>query len=150
VLVGDTPPLALRDWRYVAVAVLASVAVMLWQRGIGRAGTLLIVLDAAGLGLFSVTGTLKALTFAVEPAGAILLGVITGIGGGIARDLLVGEVPLVLRRDVYALASLAGATAAVLGQRAELSPDIVAPAAAALCFALRIIAWRQRWQLPTG
>lgn len=149
VLVGDTPPLAVRDWRYLAVAVLASIAVLLWQRGIGRASTLLIVLDAAGLGLFSVTGTLKALSLGVEPAGAVLLGVMTGIGGGIARDLLVGEVPLVLRRDVYALAALAGATAAALGQRAGFSPDVVAPVAAALCFAVRLIAWRRRWQLPT-
>ena len=149
VLVGDTPPLALRDWRYLAAAMLATVAVLLWQRGIGRASAILIVLDAAGLGLFSVTGTLKALALGVEPAGAILLGVMTGIGGGIARDLLVGEVPLVLRRDVYALASLAGASAAALGQRLGMSPDLVAPAAAALCFVLRVIAWRRRWQLPT-
>lgn len=150
VLLGETPPLAIRDWRYLAAAVLASVAVLLWQRGIGRAVVVVVVLDAAGLGLFTVAGTLKALALGVEPVGAVALGVLTGIGGGMARDLLVGEIPLVLRRDVYALAAVAGAVVAAIGHGLGLPLQLVAPAAAAVCFVVRMIAWRRRWQVPTS
>ena len=149
VLLGESPPLALRDWRYLSVAVFASAATRVWQRQIRRAAAVVVVLDAAGLGLFTVAGTLKALALAVEPVGAIALGLITGIGGGMLRDLLVGEIPLVLRRDVYALAALAGATTAAVGQRLGLPVEVLAPAAAAVCFVVRVVAWRKRWQVPT-
>jgi uncharacterized membrane protein YeiH len=147
-LLGQSPPLALGDWRYVASCVLASVVVLLWRRPFGRAASVVLVLDAAGLSLFAVSGTLAALSLSVEPVGAILIGVLTGIGGGMARDLLVGEVPLVLRRDVYALAALAGAVVTVVGTGASLPLDLVAPAAAIVCFAVRVVAWRRGWNLP--
>ncbi len=147
VLLDQSPPVALGDWRYVAACVLAGVVVLLWPRAPGRAAGVVIVLDGAGLALFAVTGTLRALELAVEPVGAILVGVLTGIGGGIARDLLVGEIPFVLRRDVYALAALAGAVAAVLGYALGLPLSIVAPFAAIVCFLTRIVAWRRGWNL---
>jgi uncharacterized membrane protein YeiH len=147
VLLGQTPPIALGDWRYVACCVLASFVVLLWHRGLGRAATVVVVLDAAGLALFAVTGTLRALMLSVEPVGAIVVGVLTGIGGGIARDLLVGEIPFVLRRDVYALAALAGAVAVIVGYQLSLPLDLVAPSAAMVCFVLRVIAWRRGWNL---
>lgn len=150
VLLGETPPLAIRDWRYLAAAALASVVVLLWQRDIGRAAVVVVVLDAAGLGLFTVAGTLKALALGVEPVGAVAVGVLTGIGGGMVRDLLVGEIPLVLRRDIYALAALAGATVAAAGHGLGVPPEWLAPSAAAVCFVVRMIAWRRRWQVPTS
>jgi uncharacterized membrane protein YeiH len=147
VLLDQSPPLALGDWRYVAACVLASVVVLVWHRGLGRAAGIVVVLDAAGLALFAVTGTLRALTLSVEPVGAIVVGVLTGIGGGIARDLLVGEIPFVLRRDVYALAALAGAVATVVGYELALPLGLVAPSAAIVCFVTRVIAWRRGWNL---
>ena len=147
VLLDQSPPLALDDWRYVAASVLASIVVLVWHRGLGRAAGIVVVLDAAGLALFAVTGTLRALTLSVEPVGAILVGVLTGIGGGIARDLLVGEIPFVLRRDVYALAALAGAAATVVGYQLSLPLGLVAPSAAIVCFVTRVIAWRRGWNL---
>lgn len=147
VLLGQTPPIALGDWRYVASCVLASIVVLIWHRGLGRAAGIVVLLDAAGLALFAVTGTLRALTLSVEPVGAILVGVLTGIGGGIARDLLVGEIPFVLRRDVYAVAALAGAIAVVVGYQLALPLGLVAPSAAVVCFVTRVIAWRRGWNL---
>jgi uncharacterized membrane protein YeiH len=148
VFLDQSPPFALGDWRYVAACVLASIVVLLWPRALSRAAAIVVVLDAAGLALFAVTGTLRALTLSIEPVGAILIGVLTGIGGGIARDLLVGEIPFVLRRDVYALAALAGAVVTVAGSQLALPLTLVAPAAALVCFVTRVTAWRRGWNLP--
>jgi uncharacterized membrane protein YeiH len=147
VLLDQSPPLALGDWRYVAACVLAGVVVLLWPRALGRAASIVIVLDAAGLALFAVNGTMTALELSVEPVGAVLVGVLTAIGGGIARDLLVGEIPFVLRRDVYALAALAGAVVTVVGYRLALPLSLVGPFAAMVCFVTRVIAWRRGWNL---
>ena len=147
VLLDQSPPLALGDWRYVAACVLAGVVVLLWPRALGRAAAIVIMLDAAGLALFAVSGTTTALTLSVEPVGAILVGVLTAIGGGIARDLLVGEIPFVLRRDVYALAALAGAVVTVVGYQLSLPLNVVGPFAATVCFVTRVIAWRRGWNL---
>jgi uncharacterized membrane protein YeiH len=146
-LLDQSPPLALGDWRYVAACVLAGVVVLLWPRALGRAAAIVIVLDAAGLALFAVNGTMTALTLSVEPVGAILVGVLTAIGGGIARDLLVGEIPFVLRRDVYALAALAAAVVTVVGYQLSLPLNVVGPFAALVCFVTRVVAWRRGWNL---
>jgi len=147
VLLDQSPPLALGDWRYVAACVLAGVVVLLFPRALGRAAAIVIVLDAAGLALFAVNGTMTALTLSVEPVGAALVGVLTAIGGGIARDLLVGEIPFVLRRDVYAVAALAGAVITVVGYQLSLPLSVVGPFAALVCFVTRVIAWRRGWNL---
>jgi len=108
-------------------------------------------LDAAGLALFAVSGTLKALAFHLAPVAATLLGVMTGIGGGMLRDLLVAEVPLVLRAELlYAVAALAGVVVVVVGHALDLPSAPIAIVGAALCFALRVLAIRRGWRLPVA
>jgi uncharacterized membrane protein YeiH len=107
-----------------------------------------LVLDAAGLALFAVVGTQKALAYRLNPVAAALLGMLTGIGGGMLRDALVAEIPTVLRGDLYAVAALAGAAVVVVGHVLQLSPTWVAIAGAAVCFGLRFMAIRRGWQLP--
>jgi uncharacterized membrane protein YeiH len=107
------------------------------------------MLDAAGLGLFTATGTLLALKAGVPAVGACILGMLTGIGGGLARDILTGEIPVVLRQEVYALAALLGAIAVVLGFKAGLPSTPLVLSAAALIFMVRVVALRQRWSVPT-
>ena len=147
-LIGAAPPAAISDWRYILVPVLAGLLVF-WVPGIVRRLRHAVVLfDAAGLALFAVSGTQKALTFDLNPLAAVLLGVLTGIGGGMVRDLLVNEVPTVLRREIYAVASLAGAAVVVLGDWLRLPPAPVATTAALLCFGLRLVAIWRNWNLP--
>jgi uncharacterized membrane protein YeiH len=120
-----------------------------WAPGIVRRLHHAVVLfDAAGLALFAVSGTQKALAFDLNPLAAVLLGVLTGIGGGMVRDLLVNEVPTVLRREIYAVACLAGAAVVVLGDWLRLPPAPVAVTAALLCFGLRMVAIWRKWHLP--
>jgi uncharacterized membrane protein YeiH len=107
-----------------------------------------LVFDAAGLALFAVAGAEKALAYGLHPAPAALLGMLTGIGGGMARDILLAEVPLVLRAELYAVAGLAGATIVVLGDRLNAPSSLAAFLGAALCFGLRLTAVRRGWHLP--
>ena len=104
--------------------------------------------DAIGLGLFAVTGTAKALAAGLNPLAAMLLGMLTGIGGGIARDILAARIPVVLQADLYAVAALAGAGVVVLGVLLHLPAIPVAVAGAVVCFGLRLGAIRRGWRLP--
>ena len=104
--------------------------------------------DAVGLSTFVISGTYKALSFGLNPVAACLLGVLTGIGGGMVRDLLVQEIPIVLRREIYAVAGLAGALIVVVGHYWRLPPTAITVVAAIVCFGLRLISIRRNWQLP--
>ena len=106
--------------------------------------------DAAGLGLFAVTGTQKALGYGLSPIMAPLLGMLSGIGGGMLRDVLVVEIPTVLRSDLYAVAALAGAVVVVMGDQLGIPASAAAIAGAAICFCLRLLAIHRGWQLPSA
>ena len=124
-----------------------------WLFSIGRPrklGTPLLIFDGAGLAFFAVSGSLKACQYAAPPVAAVLLGALTGIGGGMARDILVSEIPTVLRADLYAVAALAGAAVVVTGTLLKLPFGLVTGAGLILCFGLRLIAIRRGWHLPTA
>lgn len=149
-IIGVHPPPGIGDWRYILVPVLAGLATFAWGGRIRRMREYVQVLDAGGLALFAVSGAQKALDFHLAPLTAVLLGMLTGIGGGMLRDMLAAEVPSVLRGDVYAIAAMAGAAVVVAGQLLHLPSTAIAIAGAVLCFAIRIIAIRRNWQLPTA
>jgi uncharacterized membrane protein YeiH len=150
VLIGAAPPAAFRGWQHVTVSLLAGVITFVWHPRLERLHKPILVFDAAGLALFSVSGTQKALAFGANPVIAALLGMLTGIGGGMLRDVLVREIPTVLRKDLYALAALAGAGVVVAGELLHLAPEATTTAGAALCFVLRVEAIRRGWGLPTS
>ena len=150
VVIGAIPPAAISDWRYLAVAVLAGVMTFAWFPVIHRLRSAVLVFDAAGLGLFAVSGAQKALEFGLTPVMAALLGMLTGIGGGMTRDILVAEIPTVLRTELYAVAALLGAAVVVVGHVLGLPATGVTIAGAVLCFALRVLAIRRGWHLPTA
>jgi len=148
VLIGAVPPAAIDSARYVAVSLLAGVTMFLWYPAVTRLQPIVLLFDAAGLATFAVSGTQKALQHGVNPVGAAMLGMLTGIGGGIVRDLLVNEIPVVLRADLYAVAALAGAVIVVAGSLLQWPPAPVTVAGAVVCFLLRFIAIRRGWRLP--
>lgn len=148
VLIGATPPVAISDWRYLAVSLLAGVVTFYRHPDIDRLRSPVLLCDAVGLALFAVTGTDKALAFHLGPVAAVMLGMLTGIGGGIVRDLLVAEIPTVLRADFYAVAALAGATIVVVGHELHLPSLAVAVLGGLTCFGLRFLAIRRKWRLP--
>jgi len=149
-VIGAVPPAAIRDWRYVAVSILAGLITFYWYRIINKLRSPVLVFDAAGLALFAVAGTSKALTFHAGPVAATLLGMLTGIGGGMVRDVLVSEIPTVFRTELYAVAALVGAAVVVIGDALHLPSSVAEIAGAVFCFGLRIMAMRRGWQLPVA
>ena len=149
-LIGAVPPPGIADWRYIAVPVVAGLATFRWGWIIDRLRHSVQIFEAGGLALFAVSGALKALAFQLDPVPAVLLGTLTGIGGGMVRDVLVAEVPAVLRGDVYAVAALAGAAVVVVGRVLEVPSAPITILGAAVCFGLRFMAIRRGWQLPVA
>ncbi len=148
VLIGALPPAALADWRYLMVPAAAGLVTFWFHPSIGRRERVINVFDAAGLALFCVTGAVKALEAGLGPAPAALMGMLTGIGGGILRDLLAGRVPIVLRGELYATPALVGAAVAVVGVEAGVGVGVIAIPAALTCLVWRLLAMRRGWQAP--
>ncbi|HET8560905.1 MAG TPA: trimeric intracellular cation channel family protein [Marmoricola sp.] len=148
VLIGATPPAALRDWRYLLVPVVAGLLVFAFHPLLGRMERFVNVFDAAGLGLFCVTGAIKAMSFGLGPVPSALMGLVTGIGGGMVRDLLAGRVPIVFSSELYATPALAGAIWAVLTRQAGWSDWLVSVPGVLLCFGWRVLALVRNWRSP--
>ena len=152
VLIGATPPDALEDWRYLIVPVVAGLLAFVYHPALGRVERSINVLDAFGLGLFCVTGALKALDLGLGVAPAALMGMVTGIGGGMIRDLLASRVPAVFRGELYATPALAGAAVVVALAHTDLHYWTVALLGGGLCTVWRLLAIWRHWQapVPTG
>jgi uncharacterized membrane protein YeiH len=150
VLIGATPPVALANWHYLATSCLAGVVTFFRCSDIEKLHHPVLLFDALGLALFAATGASKALAAGLGPTGSILLGMLSGIGGGIVRDILVARTPVVLQSDLYAVAALAGAAVIVLGDSLALPELPILVASFALCFGLRFLAIRYGWRLPTS
>jgi uncharacterized membrane protein YeiH len=149
-LIGAVPPAAISDWRYLAVSLLAGIVTFRRPSAIDRLRSPVLLFDAAGLALFAVAGAQKALAFGLNPVMAALLGMLTGIGGGMTRDVLLAEIPIVLRADLYAIAALAGAAVVVMGAALGFPSTATTIVGAVLCFGLRFIAIRRGWHLPVA
>lgn len=150
ILIGAVPPAAITDWHYVGISVLAGIVTFWFPSRVDRQWNPVLIFDAAGLALFAVTGASKALANGLNPVMATLLGMLTGIGGGMARDVLLAQIPTVLRADLYAIAALAGAAVVVIAHVLQLPAAAAVLVGAALCFGLRVMAIRHRWQLPVA
>lgn len=149
-VIGATPPPAVADWRYIAVSVAAGLITFYRYRLVDKVRSPVLLLDAAGLALFAVSGSVKALSYGLSPVAAVLLGMLTGIGGGMVRDILAGEIPSVLRSDLYAVAALAAAAIVVLGSEVDLPFTATAIVGALVCFGIRFVAIRRGWHLPVA
>ena len=148
ILIDSLPPATFSDWRYLLVAAVGSLVAFAFSRSLSRLNAPILLLDAAGLSLFAVTGASKAFDVGVGAAQAAILGAITGVGGGTVRDMLIARVPVILRSELYAIPALVAATVVVVTERAGIYGAAWAIAAAALCFAIRVIGLRYRLNAP--
>lgn len=148
VLLGSLPPAAVTSWYPLALAVGTGALTLRFRASFRRLRDPVQVLDAVGLGIFAVAGTQKALDLGVNWPMAAVLGMISGIGGGMVRDMLTARTPIVLVDQIYALAALAAGLVVVAGSRAGLPPTLVTFAGAALCLLLRMVALSRGWRLP--
>ncbi len=149
VLIGVVPPVGVSDWRQMAAAALAGALTFVLHPRFERISRLVRVLDAAGLAFFAVSGSLKALGVGVTPITAVVVGVITAVGGGALRDVLAGQVPEVLRRELYAVPALLGSTLVVVAAQLEHLNLAVVWVAVLLVFGVRISAVMLNLNAPT-
>ncbi|MEO3767460.1 trimeric intracellular cation channel family protein [Streptomyces sp. B8F3] len=149
-VIGAVPPAAFTEPGYLFTPLVAALLVVFLHPEVERITSAVMVFDAAGLGLFCVTGTLKAYEYGLGLTSAAVLGLTSAAGGGVVRDLLAGEVPSLLRwdREMYAVPALVGAVATALLIRFDQVEPATATAAAALAFVLRLLALRFRWRAP--
>lgn len=139
-LIGQTPPVGVSDWRLMGMCVVAGLCVFVLHPEVSRIARLVRLLDAAGLALFCVAGSLKALAFGAGNTTAVFVGVLTAIGGGLMRDVLVGQVPEVLRRELYAVPALLGSSLVVLAHETSFFTVPVLWGCVCVAFALRMVA----------
>lgn len=150
VVMGAVPPAAISDWHYVAISLLAGLITFRFPSAVREQWNPVLMFDAAGLSLFAVSGAHKALVYGLHPIMATLLGMMTGIGGGIVRDVLLIEIPTVLRAELYAVAALLGAAVVVGAHVLQLPSELAAVVGAALCFGVRVLAMKHAWHLPVA
>ena len=148
-LIG-VPPATFRDWRYLAAVGAAGLVCFLAMPALERIWRGVLVFDAVGLAVFCVTGASKAMDFKVGPVPAIILGAITAIGGGLIRDVLLRQVPTVLRHELYAIPALLGAAVVVGADKAGSHSALFPVLGAAVCFATRAVGLRLGVNVPTA
>ncbi|WP_238006311.1 TRIC cation channel family protein [Dactylosporangium sp. AC04546] len=148
VLIGSIPPATFRDWRYFALAAAGGLIAFALSRRLHRLETPIMVLDAIGLSVFAVIGASKALAFGLGIGPAVLLGMVTGVGGGTIRDTLVQRIPSVLHSDLYAIPALVGAAITVAAVRAGVYSLPAALGAATVCFVIRMLGVHYRLNAP--
>ena len=147
-LILDMPPVAFAGWLPLAVSVVAGLLTFFLPWLLDRLHHAVQLFDALGLGLFAATGAVMGLDHGLDPVMAAVLGMISGIGGGVLRDVLTGEIPMVLRAQIYALAALAGAAVVVAGVSLGAPQPVMILVGTGLCVALRVTAIYRDWNLP--
>ncbi|SIO91064.1 trimeric intracellular cation channel family protein [Nocardiopsis sp. JB363] len=149
VLLGETPA-TFQDWRYLVVALTGATLAFFLSRQLTHLSKPILLFDASGLSLFAVIGSTKALEFGFGPLQAVILGVITGVGGGTIRDVMLNRVPTVLSANsrLYAIPAMLGAGIVVVGNLAGFASWWVAVVGALVCFGMRMMSLRYRWNAP--
>lgn len=148
VLIGAIPPVAITDIHYFAIAMIGGLMTFYWYPKVASLQRQILLLDAVGLGLFAVIGAQKAIDHGINPLMAAILGMLTGIGGGMTRDVLAGNIPFVLRADLYAVAALAGGVIVSIGHVMKVPPPYSMLLGAVVCICLRIMAIYRGWRAP--
>lgn len=147
--IGSIPPSGLANWRYLLVSVFAAGLAIGFFPLVQRMNRPVLFFDAIGLSLFAVTGAQKSLAYGQNIQVAILLGVVTAVGGGVMRDVLLNRVPVILQKEIYALAALIASSIVVLGTFFPgVSTDLVSIVALVICCSLRLLSLYYKWNLP--
>jgi uncharacterized membrane protein YeiH len=149
-VIGAIPPVAFTDVSYFWIPLLATALTFFAHVQINRLSAAVLVFDAAGLAVFCISGTAKALTYGLGPVSAAALGVLTAVGGGIMRDVLAHDEPSVLRAEseLYALPAILGSAIVVIIPHLPINSSLAAGLTAVFVFVLRLLALRYGWRAP--
>jgi uncharacterized membrane protein YeiH len=149
VCIGAIPPAGLTDWLYLVMVIAATLVSIGFHRVVRILNQPVLLFDALGLSVFAVSGARKAIMFGHNYEVAILLGIMSAVGGGVIRDLLLARIPVILRKEVYASAAMIGAIIVVAGDYLNYSREPVSVIAIIVCFGMRFLGLHYRWNLPS-
>lgn len=148
ILIGAIPPATFLYWPYFTLALAGALIAFVLNRPLARFEMSLTTLDAVGLSVFAVIGASKAVAAGLGAGPAVALGVITAVGGGTIRDLMVGQVPTVLRSELYAIPALVAAAITVLALGTDIYGLPAAMGAVTACFVIRMLGVRYQLNAP--
>lgn len=148
ICLGISPPAGISHWPYLALTLLATLTVVSLHQFISQIKYPVLLFDALGLSMFCVAGTQKSLFHGQNYEVAVILGVLSAIGGGIIRDILLGRIPVVLRKEVYGSAALIGSIIVVIVDFFKFDNTIGAWMAITVCFIVRYLSIKKKWNLP--
>ncbi|GAB2907564.1 trimeric intracellular cation channel family protein [Paralcaligenes sp. KSB-10] len=148
VCIGALPPAGLSDWRYLALSVVAAGVVIGCGQLVQKLSHPVLLFDAVGLGFFAVFGAHKTLAYGHSMEAAVILGMISAVGGGALRDLFLNRTPIILQKEIYASAALIAAVFQTGGEVLGWSLRWVPWAGIVLCFVIRYLSLRFHWNLP--
>ncbi|MCC4109100.1 trimeric intracellular cation channel family protein [Serratia ureilytica] len=146
--IGSTPPAGLINIEYLSVIFLAIVLCAKFQNILLKLAQPTLFFDAIGLGFFAAFGAHKTYLYIPDAELAILLGTVSAVGGGVIRDIMLGRVPVVLTKEIYASAALLGAIIQVLGEEGWINKHISPWLAILICTLIRILSLKYKWNLP--
>lgn len=149
ICIGAVPPAGLSDWRYLVVSIIAALITMFLDSFLQLFNRPVLLFDALGLSLFAVSGAEKALAFSNNNETAVLLGIVTAVGGGVIRDIFLNRIPVIFEKEIYASAALLGALVVVCGHYLEFPRRWLFLTAFLVCFLLRLLALKYHWELPS-
>jgi uncharacterized membrane protein YeiH len=150
ILIGAVPPVAVTQIHYFLIAMCGGLITFYWYPEVTSIQRPILLFDAVGLGLFAVVGAQKAIEHGINPLMASLMGMMTGIGGGMTRDVLAGDTPFVLRSELYAVAALAGAAVVSTGHLIGIPSSYSMLVGAIACIFLRLMAMYRGWRVPVA
>ncbi len=147
--IGAVPPAGLTNWRYLVLVFAATIISIGFYRMVNILNQPVLLFDALGLSVFAVSGARKAIVFGHNYEVAVLLGMVTAVGGGVIRDILLDRVPVILKKEIYASAAMVGAAIVVAGDYLRYSRETVSAIAIVVCFGLRFLGLHFHWNLPS-
>jgi uncharacterized membrane protein YeiH len=147
--IGAVPPAGLTNWLYLVMVLAATILTIGFYRVVNFLNQPVLLFDALGLSVFAVTGAHKAIAFGHNYEVAVLLGIVTAVGGGVIRDILLNRIPVILTREIYASAAMIGAMIVVCGDYLHYPKELVSVVAIMCCFSLRFLSLHFHWNLPS-
>jgi len=147
-LLGRHPPAAFADQTYLLIAIIVGIAVFFWGRTIREQESWLIAFDAIGLGVFTLVGAWVADQAGLGSVGILFIAMLTATGGGVLRAMLVAEIPFILKKEIYASASLFGALTYLAMNALDSSNTVIIWSVMLVTTGTRLLAWRLHLNLP--
>lgn len=148
VCLNVSPPVGISYWPYLALTLIATVLVIGFFQFIEKLKYPVLLFDAIGLSVFSVVGAQKSILLGFNYEVAILLGTLSAVGGGILRDIILKQIPVVLRKEIYGLAALVGALIYSIGHYFGVDSAILTTVGVSVCFCIRFLSLKKKWNLP--